>query len=117
MNRRRQPADCGERNRTSSLVRVLVAAPTVLEKAALEALLATLPGLIVAEHEDSLAVDVLLWLPAETTMEPPLNETATAVLAVVSDVNVGSQSSPAGLFDPNEPWGLPFARSRVGNSI
>lgn len=79
---------------------VAVAAPTRLEQAALEALLATLPGLRVVTLGDS--PDVLLWVPASAASVPPPHSAQMAVLALVGDLAGLPRVELAGLFVRNE---------------
>lgn len=81
---------------------VAVAAATRLEQAALEALLAMLPGLRVVPLSASPAPSVLLWAPAAGSGEPPAHGPQTAVLALVNDLPARSTAPLAGLFARDE---------------
>ncbi|MDT8304930.1 MAG: response regulator transcription factor [Anaerolineae bacterium] len=100
-SKRRQEAG-GTAERSADTLRVAVAAPTALEQAALEALLAVLPGLHVVPLSGFPSPHVLLWVLAEATSSPPTHGAQTAVLALVSDIPELSSIDLAGLFARDE---------------
>lgn len=101
MARKRQKGAGGAAGPADGLS-VAVAAATPLEQAALEALLATLPGLRPVSLSATPPPSVLLWVPSAGTGEPPAHGTETAILALVDDLPAQSTSPLAGLFARDE---------------
>lgn len=104
MSRMRRQEIEGVAGRAPDQPTVAVAASTALEQAALEALLATLPGLRVVPLSASALPSpaVLLWAPAEADSAPPAHEAWTAVLALVGELPELSGLPLAGLFSRDE---------------
>lgn len=81
---------------------VAVAAPTQLEQAALQALLATFPGIEVVAIDAVPPPHVLFWVAAAVTSSPPAHGEQTAVLALVADLPPPTGVGLAGMFARDE---------------
>jgi len=94
----RRPGERPER------IRVAVRSRTPLEQGALEALVASLPGLEVVAAESTPSPDVLLWDPAPGRQQAiPAHDDATAVLILIeAPESVRQPSAADGLFSRDE---------------
>jgi DNA-binding CsgD family transcriptional regulator len=83
-------------------LRVAVAAPAQLEQAALEALVATFPGVEVVAPDAAPPPHVLVWAPAAATSNPPAYGARTAVLALLTDLPEPAGVVLTGMFAKDE---------------
>jgi DNA-binding NarL/FixJ family response regulator len=102
MVRRREKETAQPASGRLAQFRVAVAAPTQLEQAALQALLATFPGIVVVAIDAVPPPHVLFWVAAAVTSSPPAHGEQTAVLALVTDLPAPTGVDLAGMFARDE---------------
>jgi hypothetical protein len=102
MVRRREKETAQPASGRLAQFRVAVAAPTQLEQAALQALLATFPGIVVVAIDAVPPPHVLFWAAAAVTSSPPAHGEQTAVLALVTDLPAPTGVDLAGMFARDE---------------